>query len=1001
MNCQIMNKEDLIQENSRYERARYDITQHKEVEEQIRHRLNVEHALARVSSLLVRKDAADINHILRIIGEAIHVNGVQVVVFHNDLPDIDISFIWYDSQNISKKSSLQNGDQELFAWGLNQLQNYNNIVISDRSNLPPEAVAEKTYMERNGVYAALFIPITGIDKRLLGYIAFYDTEQCRLWKEEDMQCLNMLAEMLAAYGERKKMEKALRTSETQFRTLCDTAPAMIFVYSDPGNDAPIHYLNNGYDIMGLKPEANFNRNCWELVHPDFVDMAKARGLARLKGEPTPSRYECKFLLPSGASRWGDLSVNTIEWEGKPALMGVIYDINERKQMEEDLQQARGELEKRVVERTADLLLLNHKLEQEIVERQKTEEKLILSEARYRAIVEDQRELVMRLLPDSTITFANEALCRYFRKSAGVLLGKSIFSFIHEEDQARVIASFQSLNQNYKEDLITFRVMRPDGEICWQEWSGRAIVNDLGIVEFQVVGRDVSKRKRTEEALKRSEANFRKLAETAPAMIYVYSEGRLLYVNTMLETLSGISKEQLLQLNPMELFHQDCREQATKNTLARLQGEKIPPYEVSMVNKQDGRRVWGYLYADVIEFEGKHSILGIVADITERKLTEADLLQTSKLESVGILAGGIAHDFNNILTVISGNISLAKIIMEDTNDLTEVLTEVEKAAFQARDLTQQLLTFSKGGAPIKETASIQELLRESASFVLRGSNVNCNYTIADDLWPVNIDKGQINQVINNLIINADQAMPEGGTIQLSADNIHSGTDHLPSLAAAQYIRISIKDSGIGIDSQQLSKIFDPYFTTKEKGHGLGLATCYSIIKKHDGDITVSSEPGNGTTVNIYLPAFPDVPVAVNNLPGAPLCGQGKILIMDDESIVRETLGKMLNTLGYTTGFASDGLNAIHLYQTAQQENDPYDAVLMDLTIAGGLGGKEAVTKLLEIDPAAKVIVSSGYSNDPVMAEYKKYGFCGVLPKPYEIKAVSLILYDLLGRNTATI
>jgi len=337
------------------------------------------------------------------------------------------------------------------------------------------------------------------------------------------------------------------------------------------------------------------------------------------------------------------------------------------------------------------------------------------------------------------------------------------------------------------------------------------------------------------------------------------------------------------------------------------------------------------------------------------------------------------------------------MVDDNNDLTEFLTEVENAAFQARDLTQQLLTFSKGGAPIKETASIQELLRESANFVLRGSNVNCNYTIADDLWPVNIDKGQINQVINNLIINADQAMPEGGAIQLSADNIHSGTNHLPSLNASHYIKISIKDTGIGIDSQHLSKVFDPYFTTKQKGHGLGLATCYSIIKKHDGDITISSKPGNGTTVNIYLPAFPGVSVAENNLPGAPLCGQGKILIMDDEAIVRETLGKMLNCLGYTTGFANDGLNAIHLYQTAQQASDPYDAVLMDLTIAGGIGGKEAVKKLLEIDSEAKVIVSSGYSNDPVMAEYKKYGFCGVLPKPYEIKSVNQIMYDLLVKK----
>jgi len=999
MDCQIMTNEESIQGDKRYEPTRNDIAQHKEVEEKLRHRLNIEHALARISSLLVRKDAADINHILGIIGEAIPVNGIQVLIFHKDLPDIDRSFEWYDSQNISAGSFSKNGDQELFAWGLNQLHHYNNIVISDRSSLPPEAAAEKTSMERRGAYAALFIPITGIEKSLLGYIAFYDTKQSRLWPEEDIQSLNMLAEMLAAYGERKKMEKALRTSQAQFKTLCDTAPAMIFVYSDPGKDASVHYLNNSYNTMGYIPAENINRSAWDFVHPDFIDLTKARALARLRGEPVPSRYACKFLIGNGESRWGDLSMNTIEWEGKPALMGVIYDIDERMQMEEQLCQARDELEKRVDERTVELLLVNRKLEKEIVERQYAEERLLLSEARYRAIVEDQSEFIMQLLPDFTVTFVNEAVCRFFRKTARDLIGHSVFPAVFKADQAKVTASFQSLNQDYIEDLISFRVVKPNGEICWQEWGGRVIVKDQEVVEIQVVGRDVSKRKQAEEALKRSEANFKKLAETAPAMIYVYSEGRLLYVNTMLETLSGLSKEQLLQLNPMELFHPDCREQATKNTLARLQGEKIPPYEVSMVNKQDGHRVWGYLYADIIEFEGKNSILGIVADITERKITEADLLQTSKLESVGILAGGIAHDFNNILTVISGNVSLAKIIMEDTNDLTEVLTEVETAAFQARDLTQQLLTFSKGGAPIKETASIQELLRESANFVLRGSNVNCSFAIADDLWAVNVDKGQINQVINNLVINADQAMPDGGTIQLSAANIYPYTDLPPSLKEGHYIMISVKDTGIGIDSDDLSKIFDPYFSTKQSGHGLGLATSYSIIKKHDGDITVSSKPSHGTTVNIFLPAFPELTVEENNLPEAPLYGQGKILIMDDDAVIRETLGRMLNCLGYTTGFASDGLNAIQLYETAQQENDPYDAVLMDLTIAGGIGGKEAVKKLLEIDPAAKVIVSSGYSNDPVMAEYKKYGFCGVLPKPYEIKSVGQMMYDLLVRKTS--
>ncbi|MEA1960928.1 MAG: PAS domain S-box protein [Bacillota bacterium] len=976
-----------------------EVTEQKKAEEQIQHRLRIEQTIAQASKLLMGSEEADMNEILKIIGETMAVNRVYIFELRDNNLKFDNTFEWCDAHTTSVIADLQDLDTEVFAWGLRQLLNGDRTFISDISSLPPEALCEKESMEMQGIYAALFVPINGIDANLLGYIGFDDTEKCRIWKEEDTQCLKLLAELLGVYWERQRMEKELRASAVKFQTLAETAPAIIFVLKPPFEDAKLLYINNGYSLAsGYSKEDAFNKNYWDFVHPDYRVMLYERAWDRLHGKIVPSNYDVKLLNRMQENLWGDFSMATIDWDGTPAIIGVIYDITERKVMEEKLRQSRDELESRVKERTAELELLNEKLQQEVAKCQQAEAELILSETRYRAIVQDQSEMIIRFLPDYTITFVNTAYCLYSGKNIEDLIGENAILNIYEEDQAEIMTKFDSLNLDYLEFVHTFRSMRTDGNISWQEWTARAIINGQEIIEIQAVGRDVSARKIAEQALKRSEANFRALAETSPVLIYVYSEGRFLYFNSMLETITCVPGEELFQMDPMQLFHPDCREMVTKNAIARQKGENIPPYEVSMINKS-GQQIWGYLYADIIDYERQKAVMGIVVDITERKKMEEDLLQTSKLDSLGILAGGIAHDFNNILTVISGNISLSKMIVDDHDELLEILTEVEKAAFQARDLTQQLLTFSKGGAPIKETSTIQELLRDSASFVLRGSNVSCNYSIDDDLWPVSIDKGQISQVIYNFIINADQAMPDGGSMQLLAENINAGPDIPLSLTAGHYIKISIKDEGIGIAEKYLGKIFDPYFTTKQKGHGLGLATCYSIIKKHDGDIKVHSGLDIGTTMDVYLPAFPDQLVEVNNLSSVVLSGQGKILIMDDESAVRETLGKMLRHLGYTTGLAIDGLNAIHLYIIAQQANEPYDAVIMDLTVAGGMGGKEAIKKLLEIDAGAKVIVSSGYFNDPVMADYKKYGFCGVLPKPYEINAVNKLLYELINRKEA--
>ncbi|MBI4963700.1 MAG: response regulator [Desulfomonile tiedjei] len=391
------------------------------------------------------------------------------------------------------------------------------------------------------------------------------------------------------------------------------------------------------------------------------------------------------------------------------------------------------------------------------------------------------------------------------------------------------------------------------------------------------------------------------------------------------------------------------------------------------------------------------------DVSEKKKTQEEIVKSQKIESLGILAGGIAHDFNNLLTGILGNISLAQTYLPPDNKAFDRLEAAVRASKQSQELTQQLLTFSKGGLPIRKTASITELVRDSVGFVLRGSNVRSAISIPQDLWSVHIDPGQVSQVLNNLFINALQAMPRGGTITVQAENCLVDAESVTHIRPGKYVRIRIKDQGVGIAPENIQKIFDPYFTTKETGSGLGLATAYSIIKKHDGLITVSSEVGVGTVFYIYLPAKPDSLTAVDPAHGteAKAGYMGKILVMDDEQLIRDLAGEILSDLGYEASVVKDGPEAIAAYHKAMRSGRPFDAVIMDLTIPGGMGGKEAFERIREIDPEARAIVSSGYSHDPIMADFKKHGFVGVLAKPYTLDDLRNQLKAVFEHQTSTV
>lgn len=382
-----------------------------------------------------------------------------------------------------------------------------------------------------------------------------------------------------------------------------------------------------------------------------------------------------------------------------------------------------------------------------------------------------------------------------------------------------------------------------------------------------------------------------------------------------------------------------------------------------------------------------------AEITQREQMEEELLRARKLESLGVMAGGIAHDFNNFLTIVQGNIEVAKGQLDPGTPVQQILDQTASACQRAALLSSQLLTFAKGGTPVRRVVSMVKLVRDAVDLARAGAPISIAVNLAEDLRFARVDPGQIGQVLHNILLNARQAMPEGGIIEVGAENADSpsGPDD------GSFVRISIRDYGCGIPTDVLPRIFDPYFTTKPDGGGLGLATAYAIVAKHGGHISVDSKSGRGTVFTVDLPAClegptPDAPIVPDAHPGS-----ARILVMDDEEALRNLLKAVLSKLGYEVQATRDGAEAIALFEKAQASGKHFDAVLLDLTVSGGMGGLETAAKLRELDPSSKLIVSSGYSDAPVMSEFAKHGFDGVIPKPWTSKEIGEVFRRVLVAN----
>lgn len=645
------------------------------------------------------------------------------------------------------------------------------------------------------------------------------------------------------------------------------------------------------------------------------------------------------------------------------------------------------------------------LQKENAERRRTEQALAESEELYRSLVENINMGITLVDQNHTIIMANTALGKMFNRNIQDFYGKKCFQVFEKRNTicppCPGMTAMQTglpeeiIRQEKREDGSSFTVKVRAFPLTAEDGSSKGFIEVVeDITEQLEIQQDLAAEK------ERLAVTLRSIAD---GVITTDIIGNVALLNRVAENLTGWSSSEAVGRPLQEVFHIINRDsgEVCDNPVAEIveRGRVVGPTDNTVLVCRDGRQ-WSIAESGAPILDGESNIIGVVLvfrDVTKQIKTEKELLKIKKLESIGVLAGGIAHDFNNILAAIVGNLDLALIETGLNDNTRKLLAEAEKASLRARDLTQQLLTFAKGGEPVRETSSLAGVIRDSAEFVLHGDNVACSYDIPENLWLVDIDRGQISQVIQNIVLNARHAMPEGGSIHIACRNIDP-VDEEDNLVSrdTKYVQITIRDNGIGIPAKLVDKIFDPYFTTKQEGSGLGLAISHSIIMKHGGRIAVKSTPGSGTAFTFYIPASEEKNEADagGQIQESSRGKQAKIMIMDDEKMVRDVAAAMLTEMGHEVFCVQDGAEALAVYGKESDAGKPFDIVIMDLTIPGGMGGKDAVRELLALDPEARVIVSSGYSNDPIMANCRKYGFRAAVVKPYQMQELVHAVNQLL-------
>jgi PAS domain S-box-containing protein len=800
-------------------------------------------------------------------------------------------------------------------------------------------------------------------------------------------------------------------SDTRFRDLLDALPQTVFEIDLTGRFV---YVNRGgLEAFGYSVADLAGVTVLDMIAPQQRERVRAGIARRLRGEILEDS-EYTAVRKDGTTFPALIHTAVVYRDGRPSgLQGYLVDITDRVNIEQSLRR-RIELEQLFMSISARLVseLSSHDLDVQV--------QLALAEIG-RAMGVDRSYVFLfsgdGATMDNTHEWVSDGISAERPQLQRISTATQFPHFVHElrtrgvvllnsldELPAEAATERAELERENIRSLACVAMVRAgavagflgidsvrrsrqwtDDEITFLRLAGEALMGAIG-------------RKRSEDALQESERKYKALVEsTATGFVIADEECRVLDANNEYVRVSGHrSQTEILGRSVLEWTAPSHRERNIRAIEECGRIGQISDLQVDYVHA-DGTVVPVLINASVNEVDGQRRLVALLRDISDRKRFEEELLRSEKLRSVGVLAGGIAHDFNNILTAILGNVTLMQTLLGGDDFAREHLDEIEKASQRARELTRQLLTFSRGGDPVRKPFHPEAILRESAALALRGRATTCDFEIAAGLLAVHGDEGQIGQVVRNLIINASQAMGDGGTVTLSAKNkpLHDGEVH--GLSAGTYVAVSVTDHGRGIAEQDRPRIFDPYFTTKRDGRGLGLAVCHSVVLGHGGAIAVDSHVGAGSVFTIYLPVAADgvdVPPARES---KLLSGHGRVLVMDDEESVRRIASKILRALGYEVAVAIDGRDAIEQWKKARDAGAPFDVVIMDLTVPGGLGGREAIRELLAVDPGAKAIVSSGYSDNPVMASFRDFGFCDVLAKPYSVVEVSKILSAVLAHG----
>jgi PAS domain S-box-containing protein len=773
------------------------------------------------------------------------------------------------------------------------------------------------------------------------------------YTEMDVLQLTLLMDASWKSYERMQIAQALAESEENYRLLVDNQTDLIVKVD---KDNRFTYVSPSYCKTFGKTEKELIGNSFvPLVHEEDREHT-LNEMKKLYKPPFQARMQQRALTAHGWRwlEWVDTAILDENGNVKE-IIGVGRDITEQKQFELALKE---------------------------------------SEVKFRNMA-NASPIAIMVYQDNKYVYVNDAVEALSGYKPEEFIGMDFWTIVHPEDK-EIIKERGQIRQNggFPPNNYEFRIITKDGKIRWMLLNG-TVISYNGRPAGLVTVMDITDRKKAEEALFEEKEKLQiTLQSIGDGVIATDTKGNVVMINKAAQQLTGYSQIEAEGKHLSEIFTiiHELSGKPLKNPVERvLSTGKV--YELSnhtvLVAKDGTRRIIADSAAPIKDTAG--NILGVVLvfrDMSEKLKLIEQSQRSQRLESLGILAAGIAHDFNNILEGVFGYIGLANAYVKDAN-ISDLLTQALKSIQRAKGLTGQLLTFSKGGQPVKKVQSIIPLLNDTVQFALSGSNVNAQFYIDDNLDNAEFDYNQISQVIQNIVINAVQAMPMGGTIAIGASNV-SFTEGQHPLLQGDYIKVTIADKGIGIPKEVLPKIFDPFFTTKSLGQGLGLATSYSIITRHQGTIEVESEPGKGTTFYIYIPATKKEPAEQQKIEERKVLRGGRVLVMDDEPMMRDIVVKFLEHLGFNAVVVDDGRDAINMYIKEKESGTPFDALIFDMTIKGGLGGKEAIEEIRKIDKDILAFVMSGYHEDPVLAHPQDYGFNGGLCKPFTLEELEAML-----------